>query len=208
MTDEYGSGYTAYQTNRSALRKWVRQVFLKSAAGPLTGPTLDFGCGVGELLSRLPEGSKGLEYNRVSVQHCVRNGLDVEWYDGYADDWNLSVLSETSRFDSMVISHVLEHLEDPMDVLRALLRSAKRLGIERVLVIVPCPAGYRTDATHRTFVDLDMLHKAMHADDHWRIGRHAYFPLNTPKPGNWFRYHELQVLLEPKLDTARAGTNA
>ncbi|WP_449429418.1 class I SAM-dependent methyltransferase [Rhodanobacter umsongensis] len=195
MSEEYGSDYTAYQTNRSVLRKWVRRLFLNSAARALTGPTLDFGCGVGELLSRLPKGSKGLEYNRVSVDLCRQKGLDVEWYDGYADNWCLRVLPERSHFQSMVVSHVLEHLDDPMDVLCALLRSAKRVGIERVLVIVPGPAGYRSDATHRTFVDLDMLRNTMAADDRWGIAKYNYFPLDTLRLGDWFRYHELQVLL-------------
>ncbi|MEO7066637.1 MAG: class I SAM-dependent methyltransferase [Rhodanobacter sp.] len=195
MNEEYGSAYTAYQANRSGLRKFVRKLYLNSAAKSLRGPTLDFGCGVGELLARLPEGSKGLEYNQTSVDWCRQRGLDVTWYDGYADNWQLSTLSEALHLQSMVLSHVLEHLEDPMVVLEALLRSAARMGIRRILIIVPGRAGYDSDATHRTYIDWAMLENCLTAHPTYRIANHKYFPVDAPSIGDWFRYHELQVLL-------------
>lgn len=195
MNDEYGSAYTAYQTNRSALRKFVRRLYLNSAAKALIGPTLDFGCGVGELLARLPKGSKGLEYNHVSVDFCRQKGLDVEWYDGYADNWRLSALPDELRLQSMVVSHVLEHLEDPMDVLRALLQWAESAGVRRVLIIVPGRAGYDSDATHRTYVDWNMLRNFLDTEKRWVVARRNYFPINVEKMGDLFRYSELQVLL-------------
>jgi len=163
----------------------------------LSGPTLDFGCGVGELLARLPEGSKGLEYNHASVDFCRHKGLNVEWYDGYADNWCLSTLPGGSRFESMVVSHVLEHLEDPMNVLRALLRWAGSAGVRRVLVIVPGWVGYTADNTHRTYIDWEMLRGLLETERCWTVTRKSYFPININRVGNWFRYQELQALLEP-----------
>ena len=52
------------------------------------------------------------------------------------------------------MSHVLEHFADAAVVISALLRSCERLGIERVVVVVPGLRGYRSDATHKTFIDL------------------------------------------------------
>lgn len=196
MNDEYGSAYTAYQAERSALRKFVRRLYLNSAAKALVGPTLDFGCGVGELLARLPDGSKGLEYNHASVDFCRQKGLAVEWYDGYADNWNLSALPKGSCFQSMVISHVLEHLEDPMNVLRALLRWAKSAGVQRVLIIVPGRVGYAADNTHRKYIDWEMLRRFLEEEHCWTVTRRSYFPINLNQAGNWFRYQELQVLLK------------
>ena len=157
MSGSFDAQYTEYQLRRSWLRRQVRRAYLASAARRLRGPTLDFGCGVGELLARLPSGSLGVEYNPATVSFCRAQGLDVVAYDGFADDWALSTLPAQRRFTSMVISHVLEHLEQPADVLARLLTAAARLGVERVLVIVPGAAGYRIDATHVTFVDLPML---------------------------------------------------
>ncbi|NUO76295.1 MAG: class I SAM-dependent methyltransferase [Lysobacter sp.] len=194
MSGEFDERYTAYQTDRSALRRVVRRVYLRSAAAQLRGPTLDFGCGVGELLERLPAGSKGLEYNRATVEHCRARGLDVDWYDGYADDWKLSALSG-QHYESMVISHVLEHFDGPAAILSRLLAAARELGVRRVLAIVPGRAGYRIDDTHRTFVDRAMLaDPALTAGSGFALQRARYFPGNLRKIGDWFPHHELQAL--------------
>lgn len=192
---EFDAAYTDYQTRRSWLRKWVRRAYLRSAQRQLPGPTLDFGCGVGELLARLPAGSRGLEYNPATVDWCRRQGLPVDAYDGFADDWSLSALGATgARFESMVISHVLEHLEAPAQVLHKLLLAASRLGIGNVLVIVPGRAGYRIDDTHRTFVERAMLDdEAITRGTGFAQTHRRYFPGDLRAIGDVFPHHELQV---------------
>lgn len=194
MASEFDADYTRYQTERSALRKFVRRLYLRRAAAQLDGPTLDFGCGAGELIGYLPPGSRGVEYNRATVAYCRANGLPVDFYDGFADDWNLSLFDGGEGFRSMVVSHVLEHLAEPLDVLRHLLRSAQRLGVGRVLVIVPGRAGFRIDPTHRVFVDAAMLRQA--ADAQWRIDDAFYFPLGFERAGDAFVYNELHMRFE------------
>lgn len=192
---QYDQHYTAYQTDRSAARRWVRGFYLRSAARTLEGPTVDFGCGIGELLERLPQGSTGLEINESTVRYCRARGLDVEHYDADSDGWSLSPLVATGkRYESMVISHVLEHLHDPMSKFNALLHAARGLGVRRVLVIVPGKAGYASDSTHRTFIDSAML-----ASDEpvqgtgFALARQRYFPGDMRAIGDWFPHHELQA---------------
>lgn len=199
MSGGFDAQYTEYQLRRSWLRRQVRRAYLASAARKLRGPTLDFGCGVGELLARLPSGSLGVEYNPASVSFCRAQGLDVVAYDGFADDWALSTLPAQRRFTSMVISHVLEHLERPADVLARLLTAAARLGVERVLVIVPGAAGYRIDPTHVTFVDLSMLNQPQVTESTgFSLQDASWFPISWSCLGNWFPHHELQVLYRRK----------
>lgn len=197
MPMDFDADYTRYQTERSLLRKWMRRAYLRSAASQLSGPTLDFGCGVGELLQRLPPGSRGLEYNTATVVYCQHIGLPVQAYDGFADDWTLGVLPQDCRLESMVISHVLEHLDAPMDILHKLLNAAVRHGVRKVLVIVPGRAGYRIDATHRTFVDRGMLMQAaVTAGSGFSVRSARWFPGNFRSIGDWFAHHELQVMFE------------
>lgn len=197
MSAEYDASYTRRQTDRSWLRKQVRQVYLARAAGLVQGPTLDFGCGVGELLSVLPPGSRGLEYNPATVAHCQRAGLAVEWYDGFADDWALSTAIPDVGFESMVISHVLEHLDEPLDIFIKLLHAARRRDVRRVLVIVPGTAGFKIDSTHRTFVDSELLSSPrIQQETGFQAVHSGYFPLNLKTIGNWFPYHELQVVYQ------------
>jgi hypothetical protein len=196
MTEDFGSNYLEYQLNRSSLRKLVRRAYLRKAASHLTGPTLDFGCGIGLLLQRLPAGSRGVEYNETSVAYCRDQGLSVMYYDGFADDWSLGTLPADWQFESMVISHVLEHLDSPMEILRKLLCAVHKRGVCKALVIVPGQAGFHIDATHRTFVDIEMLRSASLEPLGWNISSVGWFPGNIRALGNYFPHHELQVLLE------------
>lgn len=202
----YGESYTQYQLQRSWLRKVVRKFYLSSATNKLKGPTVDFGCGVGELLQRLPAGSVGLEINSMSVAHCRKRGLDALAYDGEADGWSLGVLDSRNDLESLIISHVLEHLEQPMPILSNLLRACSRLGISRVLVIVPGSSGYKTDDTHRTFVDLEMLSdKRVVRGTGFTLESSGYFPGNLRLLGRIFPHHELQVTFTRKPDESPDG---
>jgi SAM-dependent methyltransferase len=197
ILSDYDAKYTRYQLDRSPLRKLVRGIYLRSVARQLTGQTVDFGCGVGELLSRLPTGSVGLEINPVSVEYCRSRGLDARLYDAESDDWTLSLLKERSDLQSLVVSHVLEHLDDPSLKLRKLLKGCRRIGISKAIVIVPGRRGFALDATHRSFVDLDMLKSPeIVADTGFSLAHARYFPGNLRFIGNGFAHHELQVLYQ------------
>lgn len=192
---EYGSAYTDYQANRSRARKIARTPWLRASARFVQGPAVDLGCGVGELLAKLPDGSMGLEINRSTIDHCVANGLDVSYYDGTVDDWGLGPVREREAgFDTLILSHVLEHLDDPASVLHKLLVSAGGLGMRQVLVVVPGRAGYASDDTHRTFVDRPYLERPEIVDGtDFRLGSTSFFPGNVRAIGDRFAYHELRA---------------
>jgi SAM-dependent methyltransferase len=193
---EYGADYTSYQADRAAWRRLLRRPWLRAAEGFVSGPAVDLGCGVGELLERLPAGSMGLEINPASIAHCREKGLDVGYYDGTADDWGLGpVRARLTRFDTLILSHVLEHLDDPVDVLHRLLSAARPLDLRQVLVVVPGRAGFRHDDTHRTFVDRAMLAAAaVSRDTGFALTHTSYFPGNLRRVGDWFTYHELRAV--------------
>jgi trans-aconitate methyltransferase len=193
--DLYGEDYLAYQRNRGLLRQLVRGVYLRNAARQLVGPTVDLGCGTDDLLRRLPTGSRGLEYNPAAVAHCRALGLDVAYYDGEADGWTLSMLDPAQGYRSLVMSHVLEHLPNPRRVLRALMLACSRIGIERVLAIVPGKAGFALDPTHVVFVDQAMLaDPALASGTGFRLSRSRHFPGDARILGDWLPHHELQAV--------------
>lgn len=202
MPTQYDQSYTDYQLQRSGLRRLVRRHYLRKALSLTTGRTLDLGCGVGELLNLLPAGSEGLEYNLATVLHCQRMGLPVQWYDGFADDWRLTPMRERGAFESLVLSHVLEHFDQPLDVLAPLLTSAAKLGIHRVVVIVPGKAGFSSDPTHRTFIDESWIFQALNALSGWRLTQARHFPLNASVAGHLFTHNEMQAVLDRSPDIA------
>lgn len=197
--NEYGEDYARYQMDRSWLRKSVRRIYLQSAASQLVGRTVDLGCGVGELLSRLPAGSIGLDVNPVSVEHCRQQGLEAQVYDGEADDWSLSLLQARSGLQSLVVSHVLEHLDAPMHKLSRVMKACAGLGMSRVLVIVPGQRGFASDQTHRTFIDSAMLSDAaVVRGTGFSLRGTRHFPINLAWAGKAFTHLELQAVFDRK----------
>lgn len=191
----YDQSYTRYQVQRSAFRRCIRKIYIQHAARLSRGPALDFGCGIGELLRALPEGSLGVEYNIATVQYCQQQGLDVRWYNGFDDDWTLSSVEWKGRIRTLFLSHVLEHFDEPAEILCKLLQ-ATAPHITRAVIIVPGYAGFKADPTHRTYVDLDLIQNAIRVETGWQLVHKRYFPLNHRCVGNVFAHNELHAILE------------
>lgn len=191
----YDSTYTTYQLNRSGFRKFVRQHYLRNLSKNFNGPTIDFGCGVGDLLRILPTGSIGLEINDKSVAVCRANGLEALHYIPEPDNYQLSLLKKKKRqFTSIVISHVLEHLSNPERSLNAIMRAAPALGVEQIVVVVPGLAGFRSDPTHQNFININTLRsKSITDGTQFALFESSYFPINLKFLGKIFPHHELIV---------------
>ena len=198
---EYGRSYAEYQLKkRGVARRLTREFYLNASFRLLKGRTIDFGCGPGELLRKLPEGSIGLEINTVTVAHCQNMGLNVQHYDPQKDKYQLSGL-EPGKYDSLILSHVLEHLENPEQVLRMLLRSARRLEVKRVVIITPGKKGFFFDPTHKTFISPVFFKKnKLEASEGFKLVRQRYFPGKIKFLEHLFTYLELQVVYDKTSD--------
>jgi SAM-dependent methyltransferase len=186
--------YTDYQLNRGSLRKFIRRAYLRNVSKHCGGPVIDFGCGVGELLTRLPQGSIGLEINPATVEHCARLGLNVKLYDPSKDRYHLEEFPQ-NKFETLVISHVLEHLDNPERVLSTLLESSERLGLRQLIAIVPGIKGYASDNTHRTFIDPAFIRKhGLQQLGSWSLEHEEFFPFNTPLVGKVFTHNEYMMI--------------
>src|SRR5438270_12438866 len=118
---EFGSAYAAEQLRRSRhpLRRLIKKFYLDRVLRELRGPTIDFGCGAGQLLARLPADSVGLEVNPHLVQALQQAGMNARLYDAYSADFSLSQV-EVGRYELFTISHVPEHFDDTAAVIRKL----------------------------------------------------------------------------------------
>lgn len=134
---------------------------------------LDVGAGFGHILYALSErypASKrmAIEFSEVCVRHLQSLGVEV-----LTQPIEKSLLGLEQRFDVIVLSHVLEHLLDPGDVLRLIHNSLSPDGI--LYVEVPnipreCLLRYpdhvwapRFDEPHITFFSDSMLRKTLTA---------------------------------------------
>lgn len=190
--------YASEQLRRSRhpMRRFIKGFYLRSVLSLVRGPTIDYGCGAGQLLVRLPLGSLGLEVNPHLIVAHAGAGLSVLQWQASDEGFDLQGLPP-GRFKSLVISHVLEHLPDPAAALRRLLQACSRIGVERVIAVVPGAKGYASDPTHRTFVDSRYV-----ADQGWTqiagysLALQRFFPLPWEGGGKLYIYNEMQLVFD------------
>lgn len=196
MSADFDQAYADEQIRRrsSPLRRLIKAQYLANLLRRFEGPTIDLGCGAGQLLERLPKGSVGLEINDALIAYLRGLKLDVIKYDAIADDFRLTPLADPGRgpFRHFVCAHVIEHFDDPAAAVRSLLHSGARLGLESMVFVVPGSKGFATDRTHKVFVTEDYIRGQELADcGPFRLAPVDYFPGNLRQLGDLFAYHEL-----------------
>lgn len=117
------------------------------------GLTLEVGCGIGRNLRHLGGYGVGVDRNRHSVLAAREWGLRAYTPDEFrGSEWD-----RPARFDSLLLSHVAEHMH--RDQLVSLLREHLvyvRSGGQLIL-ITPQERGFRSDPTHVEFLDTAAL---------------------------------------------------
>lgn len=153
------------------------------------GRTLDVGCGIGRNLLNLGPDAVGVDHNADSIATCRERGLTAYTTAEFLAE---SGAGELAGFDSMLLAHVLEHVDAEVadDIVRTYLPFVRPGG--KVVFITPQEVGFRSDATHIRFVD------------HAEVRRHALrlgltvdrsysFPFPRPA-GKVFPYNEFVTL--------------
>jgi len=97
----------------------------------------------------------------------------------------------------LVLSHVMEHLSDAANAMRKIFASASRIGISRIIIVVPGKIGYESDKTHRTFIDKVFLERnnLKNVSD-YKLTTKSYFPISNESFGNYFVYQELKLIYD------------
>ena len=98
---------------------------------------LEVGCGAGEFLQKISLGVNyylGLDFNEAALTSARQKGLNVR---------NENIKDLKDSFDMIVLFEVLEHLESPYEILKAIESKLNPEGI--LLLAVPNPDGYLKD---------------------------------------------------------------
>ena len=180
-------------------RRWKRLVpnpYRWNVRRLATGRVLDVGCGIGRCLDFVRPRGVGVDPNESAIAVCRMNGHEAYTPDEFA---GVDRATAGRPFDTLLCSHVLEHLDEPtgVDLIRTYL---PRLGTDaRVILITPQERGQRSDATHVRMMDAAAL--ARLADQCGLVVQTmSSFPL--PRTfGRWFIYNETITVAR----VARAG---
>jgi len=148
------------------------------------GLVLEVGCGIGRNLDHLRGSSVGVDPDRRAVEIARGRGLPAFT----PEELRGSEWGQGARFDTLLFSHVLEHmtLAAAVDLVRSHLPLLKEGG--RVLALTPQEAGFRSDPTHVEFMDFAAVEKILRAAG-LAVDRRYSFPF--PRfAGTVFKYNE------------------
>ena len=121
---------------RVGQRAWLDFQLMYLPANP-SGRLLDVGCGSGQMLSVMAElgwQAEGVDFDPAAVQHARSKGLQVR----------LGTLEEqrypNAHFDAITMSHLIEHVHDPIALLAECYRILKPGGA--LVVVTPNVESY------------------------------------------------------------------
>lgn len=190
--------YAARQLRRrnNPVRRAIKHFYLQNILREVKGRTVDLGFGAGQLLERLPAGSLGLEVNPHLVEHARTAGLNAVLYDATAERPFIDVVPPNT-YQTLVLAHVAEHIQDAAAFIRRILQSSATLGLSRVVFVVPGAKGFRFDSTHRTFVNRRYLEEhELLACEGYEVTVSRYFPGNAEWIGKYYTFHEFMFVYD------------
>ena len=148
------------------------------------GFTLEVGCGIGRNLEHLDGNAVGLDLNPFSVAEARRAGLGAFT----PAEFRASSWCRPGVFDSLLLSHVAEHMrrEELVALLREHLAYVRPGGL--LILVTPQEVGFRSDPSHVEFLDLAALRSVADA-----LGLEPVRDYSFPFPrffGRLFVYNE------------------
>ncbi|CAB4636777.1 unannotated protein [freshwater metagenome] len=181
-----GADYTDRLRDRpgAAWKRFVPDPYRHNIRKLRLGRVLDIGCGIGRCLAFNDGNGVGLDHNATSVALCRERGLEAYTPDEFAE-------RDRGIFDSLLVSHVLEHLDEDSGF-ELLARYLPLLAPDgRVVIITPQEAGQRSDPTHVRLVGPVEASRLLA-----RLGLDAQSDRSFPFPrpvGRVFAYNETIV---------------
>jgi ubiquinone/menaquinone biosynthesis C-methylase UbiE len=185
----YDVEYFEYLKRRSPLQKWVRYYFFVPLRSYLNGVVLDLGYGIGEVSEHVQSREKylGVDVNPYCVKYLQQTPLQAKLGSAH------NIPSEDSSADVVIMSHVLEHLDDPEKVMSEISRVLKPLGL--LIVIVPTIKGYYMDQTHKIFYDLEKLSNLANENQFSPLSI-STFPFNSQHFSKLFYFFEYRLIAQ------------
>ena len=155
------AAYFNYLKRRTALGLVYRTLWLyPKIQHYLVGRVLDIGCGIGDFLAYRP-GTVGVDVNVYAVEWCIKKGLDARLMQ------TDQLPFDENKFESIVLDNVLEHIADPIVLLREIRRVLTNDG--RLIVGVPGLRGYECDPDHKVFYNETALDELMNNNGFTKI---------------------------------------
>ena len=174
----------------SKVRLMLRWMFVTyPVVKEIRGSLLDIGCGDGVYLKAYRGSKIGIDINAHNVDFCQRMGLPV----------HLSSIEEfetDEKFDTILLAHVLEHLDKPQETLWKAYSYLKLGG--RLIVVLPCLLCYLMSFNdlggHKQFINEYYVDYVLGGQARCKKIKSSRFP-PVPLPYVW-QYQEKRLIYE------------
>jgi len=145
----------------------------------IVGKTLDIGMGSGEYLEKFPEGSIGIDVSKENIHIGRKKGLRV-----IRTDINQGLPFLDGSFHTVFCSHVIEHVDSPLNLLREtnrVLRTEMNLilavPIEKTLVRLVKEDYFKNHKTHLYGLSVEGIDHLLEKAGFKPIARYYNFPI-------------------------------
>lgn len=124
-----GQGYASYAAQEPALRLTFRRFLRKlNDRFPLQGALLEIGCGYGYLLDE----ARPYFQSRVGTDFSPQAAKQAATYGAKIYQGDIAGLPPNDRYDCIILAHVIEHVYQPVPLLRAIREKLKPGGVVAV----------------------------------------------------------------------------
>ena len=173
---------------RNKLKQFLRiHFFINPIVHLFRGYVLDIGCGNGEYLEQYTGPHLGIDALESNIKICNSKGIEA-----IKSDANLFIMEET--FDTVLMSHVLEHLEKPEIVISNACHSVKKGG--HLIIILPCFEGFvsglNEQVGHKQFVTEEYVEPLLKEFNFRKVKSYKFPPFFGGK------YKEVRLIFEKK----------
>jgi len=201
MTDELTNStaeesYTKYLQARDSDQSFLSRQYVRYYRWHIrrraTGRVLDIGCGIGMNMRFLDSGCVGVDHNPTSIKAAKEFGFTAFTNE----EFKTAGKSYLGAFDSMLIAHVMEHLdfETGVELVQEYLPYLKPNG--RVVLITPNDRELKLDETHVRYVDLAVSRRTLEAVGGLKVIKAFGRPLPPKLAAGWHPVNENVAIAE------------
>jgi len=173
VNDFYPKNYLPYKTSQSVQNHPIGKIFRRIAVSPYTlrygeiewnelpfgnGQLLEIGCGAGGFLNRattLGWECCGIDISPFAVEAATKNAPKAKIFQGSLDEINFN-----KKFDVIKMAHVLEHLPNPMETLKACFELLEPGG--KLIIEIPNLSSLEAKFFGRHWTGLDIPRHIIH----------------------------------------------
>lgn len=154
---------------------------------------LDIGCGDGTVIEYLSKNNKtkeiiGIDISKRAVDYVKNKGYEVYELDVLSDNFNKFL--ENKKFDYIIITEVLEHIQEPERVMADI----KNHFTKSVFISIP-NAGFFLHRLRLLFGRFPVIVIAQHVKEHIRFWTHKDFIYWC----NYFRFEVKDIIVSSGL---------